>query len=585
MTAARARRTGRTAAVFVGLALLAAAAFAGVLRNGFVPYDDGVYLTENPAVAGGLTLRGLQWAFTTTLGGNWHPLTWAVHLANVSLFGLQPAGHHAVSLALHVANTLLLFALLRGLTGALWRPALVAALFAVHPLHVESVAWAAELKDVLSTFLALAAALAWLRAVRRPARGWAIGAAVLYALALTAKPMPVTLPLLLLLLDWWPLGRWAPAADARAPADGELPALRRAWPLLREKAPLLLLAAASAAVAWTAQRAAGAVTVVEVLPLPARAATAVVSVVTYLAKTVWPSRLSFLYLHAGAAPPWWTWAGAAAVLALATAAAALLARRRPWLLAGWLWFLVSLLPVLGFVQVGAQSMADRYTYLALTGVFVAAAWSLGDLARGRAALAAPIAAASVALVAALCIATAARVAAWRDGATLFAAALAVDDRNWIVHNSFGLVLEEAGDPARAMAHYRRSIEINPCSVDAWTNLGAALAGLGRTREAIDAYRSALACRPTHADALYNLGLALWTSGSVAEAAASLEAATRHDPENANAWAALGDTRALLGRRDEARAAYARALALDPAQTHAAAGLRRLGATGPLQLAR
>jgi tetratricopeptide (TPR) repeat protein len=568
------------------LVFLTLAAMGGVLRNGFVNYDDDLYLTENPNLAGGRGSDALRWAFTTTRGGNWHPATWVSHLIDVRLFGMNPGAHHAVSLALHGANALLLFALLRGLTGARWPAALVAALFAVHPLHVESVAWAAERKDVLSTLFALGAALAYVRGVRRPGGGAPKTAVpALFALALLAKPMPLTLPLLLLLLDWWPLGRWSPAPGA--PLSGLLPPAR----LWREKAPLLLLAAVSGSVTWIVQAAAGAMRPAAGIPLSARAVNAVVAYARYLRKAFWPDDLAVFYPYpSGGHPP----ADVALALLLAVALAAFAigqSRRRPWLLAGLLWFVVSLVPVIGLVQVGEQALADRYSYLPLVGVLVAAAWALAEVAgRGRRPALAS-AALSLVAIGLLCTVTARQVGTWRDGVTLFSRALSVSRDNHIAHNNLGNALLAHRRAADALPHFEATIRLDPDSPKGYQNLGRALAQLGRHQEAVGrfreaigrdardplahrnlaqsfeqlgrreealaAYRASLLLQPRDARTLDLLGVALGRAGRAGEAVPLLEMAARLEPENpsirehlavANAQLASPFTSPRTGRR-------------------------------------
>ena len=601
---------GRGLGAALALTLLAVAAFGGVVRNGFVNFDDNIYLTENPVVRRGLTLEGARWALTTTHSANWHPLTWLSHMLDVEFFGLSPAGHHAIGLALHAANALLLLALLSRLTGTLWPPALVAALFAVHPLHVESVAWASERKDLLATFFALLALLAWLRRLRRPRPGAAVAPALLYALALAAKPMPVTLPFLMLLLDWWPLGRWAPGPlrpdGAPPPPFGFLPPA----PLWREKIPLFLLAAASAAVTFFAQAGAGAMVYGDRLPFVSRAANALVSLAAYLGKTILPTGLSPFYPLPPQGHPPAAVAAATVFLASATGCALWAARRRPWIGVGWLWYLGTLVPVIGLVQVGGQARADRYTYLPLAGLFVAAAWSvgvpLGSRSRIRTAAFALLAASTIPLVAL----TRAQVGRWHDTVTLFEHALRVTPGNWLAHTAFAKELVAQGESATAVAHYLEALRLRPGNPDIHNNLANALADLGRFKEAqvhlgealrldprhaaalvnsgnlaamrgeyavaADCYRRSLQTDPGKGGTYYNLGLALLAGGDPQAALPELRKAARIDPLDPLASTALGDVLALLGRMDEAAEAYRGALAANPSFGPAREGLRQIG---------
>jgi tetratricopeptide (TPR) repeat protein len=538
--------------------LLTWGAMGGGVRNGFVNYDDDLYLTANPALSSGTVVDGIAWAFTTTRGGNWHPLTWVSHLIDVRLFGLNPAAHHAVGLALHSVNALLLFALLRGLTGARWPSALVAVLFAVHPLHVESVAWAAERKDVLSTLFALAAALLYVRAVRRPGAAAAqVAPPLLFALALLAKPMPISLPLLLLLLDWWPLGRWTPHPGKAA--SGWLPPA----PLLLEKAALVLLAAVSGVVTWTVQSGAGAVQPSEVIPLSARAVNALVSYARYLYLTIWPFGLAVHYPYPWSGHPRLAILLALGALAALAALAAIQARRRPWIAAGLLWYFVALLPVIGIVQVGVQALADRYAYLPLVGVFIAAAWSLAGVA-GRGDRQARAAAAAAALiVAALCVLTARQVATWRDSVTLFSQAVAVTADNHIAHNNLGTALLARGRAAEALPHFDAAIRIAPVYAKGHLNRGRALAQLGRFEEAVLSFRTAADRDPDEPAIPRHLGQALEKLGRLEEALAAYRESLRLEPRNARTLDLMGVALARAGRPAEAVPLLESAAALDP----------------------
>jgi hypothetical protein len=429
----------------VVLALLLAAATAALLWPAggfaFLNYDDNQYLTLNPRVTPGLTLDGAAWAFTSVgYAFNWHPLTWLSHMADVSLFGLDPRGHHLVNVLLHAANAALLFALLRALTGALWAPALVAALFAAHPLHVESVAWVSERKDLLSTLLGLATLAAYLRHLRRPGRWSLLPALAAFVLGLLAKPMLVGLPLLMLVLDFWPLGR------LRGP---------RARRLL-EKLPFLALAAAAAGVTYVAQLRGGALKGLQEVGLPVRAANALVAYVWYAAKALWPAGLTIFYPYPDPAGEgfWWRALAAALGLGLVTAAALRLARRAPYVLAGWLWYVATLLPVVGLVQAGLQAVADRYTYLPLAGLFLAAAWGGAAAAprRRRAAALAPVACALA--LAAFAGAARAQLGVWRDSVALFEHALAVTQDNFVAELNLSAALREQGRVAEADRHFQ-----------------------------------------------------------------------------------------------------------------------------------
>jgi tetratricopeptide (TPR) repeat protein len=489
-------RVRRLAALQLGLAAVTVAVFWNVGAHGFLSYDDGLYVTANPVVAGGLTREGLLWAFTTTHAANWHPLTWLSHMLDVELFGLDPSGHHAMSVALHVANVLLLQAFLFRATGALWRSGAVAALFAWHPLHVESVAWVAERKDVLSTLFWMLTLLAYLAWCRRPSTGRQVRVAALFALGLMAKPMLVSLPLALLALDLWPLGRL------------EKGTLRRR---LVEKAPLFALAALSCGITLAVQQSGGALASFERAGAGPRMANALVSYAAYLGRTVWPTGLSVLYPHPGAALSPALVAAAAAGLLAVSALAWRLRAQHPYVLAGWLWFLVTLLPVIGLVQVGEQGMADRYTYVPLVGIFWAGVWGASALLPERRGLLAVVA---TALLLASAVASARQVRVWRDDAALFSQALRATRSAWLpfpesptLHFHLGLGLARRGRFDEAIRHYRRALALGYDPAPVHNNLGNALLQRGREEEALAHYERALAADPGHARARFNRSVA------------------------------------------------------------------------------
>ncbi len=529
------RDAGRTIVICAALAAAALAVFWPVLHHDFINYDDDVYVTENPEVRAGLTLDGLRWAWTTSHAANWHPLTWISHMLDCELFGLDPRGHHLTSLIAHVLNSQLLFLLLRRMTGAVWRSALVAVLFAVHPLHVESVAWVAERKDVLSTLFGLLTLLAYARYAERPRPARFAWVSLLLALGLTAKPMLVTLPFLLLLLDHWPLGRSRNESWRR---------------LVVEKLPLFGLAALSGVVTIAVQRAGGALGSMELYPLGARISNAVVSCAGYLRKMVWPADLAVFYPHPGSEWVPWRVAAAAAVILAVSVLAVRMRRRHPALLTGWLWYLVTLAPVIGFIQVGQQAMADRYTYLPLIGVFAGIVWIVPDL-RSRRVLAATAGVAAGVTIVALIAAARAQVGHWRDSVTLFRHALEVTENNHIAHNSLGVELRRLGRETEAMEHYREALRVRPGDADAHYNLGLSLAEQGRTDEALEHFRSAARARPGFAKAHYNCGTLLAERGQWERAVAHLRRVVALDPGYAEAHYNLGAALYFQGRYAEA----------------------------------
>jgi protein O-mannosyl-transferase len=457
--------------LFVG----ALALYYPALQNGFVNYDDPVYVTANFHVQQGVTSRTVVWAFTSTEEANWHPLTWLSHMPDVRLFGLRPAGHHAQSLLWHALNVALLFLLLSYATGFVGRSALVAGLFAAHPLNVESVAWIAERKTVLCTFFLLLAFAAYGRYAKKSSPIRYLPVAFFFALGLMAKPMVITLPFLLLLLDFWPMQRFPQTPLSK---------------LALEKIPLLTLSASSAAITLYAQRTAGAVGSTQLLPLAVRAKNAIYSYLIYLDKATWPSRLAVFYPHPESSLALWKVVGAASVLAAITAVFWHFRERR-YLLIGWLWFLVTLTPVIGIVQVGRQAWADRYAYFPLWGLFVIAVWLLSEGAT-RISLSRPAQLAiSSAVLFAYAVTTHIQIGYWRNSYTLFAHAIRVTCANPIAEGNLGSALLEMQRPDLAAPHLARAIQLLPTLATAHYNLGILLQRQNQLDGALDQYQLAL----------------------------------------------------------------------------------------------
>ena len=540
---------------WLSLALIAGTlvVYASVRHHDFVNYDDPEYVTENSHVRGGLTAAGVQWALTTGWQGNWHPLTWLSHMADVQVYGLDPGPHHITSLVLHIANTLLLFSFLRAATAATLRSAFVAGVFALHPLHVESVAWIAERKDVLSTLFWMLTLRAYVRWVRQPSRGRHAAMLAAFALGLLAKPMLVTLPFVLLLLDVWPLQRISPSRAAVA---------RGLSPAIREKLPLFALAAASAVVTFVVQRRSGAVGAVESFPLSGRLANALVSYVAYLWQMVWPTGMAVLYPYPRSFSAWRV-VGAAAGLAGASIALTRAGRRYPYLPVGWWWYVGTLVPVIGLVQVGSQSMADRYTYVPLIGLFIVVAWGLPDLMARWPRRHVALTAASALVMAACAVTARAQVQVWTTADTLWEHALAVTTDNHIAHNNFGLRLAGEGHTAEAVAHLTEAVRLDPTYPAAHNNLGLAFAKQGRLDDAVRQFAEALRLDPTYAEAHNNLANALGDLGRVDEAISHYNDALRLRPDYVNARMNLGITLADHGRAEEAVVQFSEALRLDP----------------------
>lgn len=548
----------RAAAAGIAVALAAATlwVFAGVLSNGFIRFDDPRYVTQNPIVLDGLTRDGAVWAFTTFFKSNWHPLTWLSHMLDVELFGTDPAGHHATSLLLHVANALLLFLVLRAATRDTAPSAFVAALFAVHPTHVESVAWVAERKDVLSTCFALLAIACYVGYARR---GGALryGATLaLLALGLASKTSLVTLPFALLLLDYWPLDRLRAGA--------------RVW---LEKLPMLALAAVVSLLTMHAQSASGATGFGAHLTLAQRGASAVMSYATYVAKTLWPTRLSILYPHpylAGGAP-WPAWQIAAAGLALAAATlACALARRRRYLAVGWLWFGGTLVPMIGLVQAGTQGVADRYTYVSCIGLYVIAAWGGADLLAWLRLRSRPLAALALGAFAGCVVVLGAtareQVSRWHDTITLFEYCLRVAPGAAFLHNNLGNELFERGEIDASVPHHRAAVALMPEMRLYHRNLSLGLVAQGKRFEARAQQLLAQGVDPASVEGQLELARVRLEERDYAGARALMEHAVEIGPGVADAHVGLSLALALQGEREASERALERGLeqAADPA---------------------
>jgi len=539
--------------VALGLTVVTALAFLSVVGLPYIGFDDLDYVLENPMVRGGLTPTAVAWAFTGIHSGNWHPLTSLSHLLDVTVFGLGPAGPHTVNLILHCANAALLFLLFERLTGATWRSALLAAIFALHPLRVESVAWVAERKDVLSTLLWLATTHAYVGWVRARA-AWRYGLVVcLFALGLASKPMLVTLPFTLLLLDFWPLARIGNGGPWRSTA----------WPLVKEKLPLFALSAASSAITLIVQRSAGAVKPLAEVPAVDRLIGAGAAVLGYLGKFLWPASLAVFYPRPEGRPGPLVLAWIALALASAFGIAAIAWKRFPFVTVGWLWFVGTLVPVIGLVQVGAQSMADRYTYVPGIGLAMIVAWAVPSPPRFARA---HIAVAATLLLVGLALLTGRQIGYWTSEARLFQHALEVTERNWLADMVLGMNLERQGDLPGAIVRYRRALQVNPTAPEALLNLGGALVRQGRPSEAIPILRVAVQTWPGYTLAVANLGAALSEAGDPQQALPFLGEAVRRDPGLAPARYNLALALERVGDRQAATAemeAYVRLAPFDP----------------------
>ena len=553
----------RTLALAISLGLIVAIAmvYARVGGHEFVSIDDPEYVTENPVVRSGLSSQGLRYALSGPHGSNWHPLTTLSHMLDSQLFGTGPgsAGRHAlVNVGLHALGAVLLFAALRSLTGALWPAALVAGLFALHPLHVESVAWVSERKDVLSGVFFMTTLLAYGRWTRRPSAAGYLAVASSLALGLMSKPMLVTLPCVLLLLDVWPLERWRRA-------DGS----RRAWVgLWVEKLPLFLLSAA-AGVATLLAQSAGRSVPEQTFSIGWRLLNAPLAYIWYLWKTLWPSGLAFFYPHPASVggaelSAWWVPAlGASALLIAITAGALLLALRRPYLAVGWLWFLGMLVPVIGLLQVGLQARADRYSYLPMIGIYLALAWSLRDWVRSRPELRTEIVGgAAIALV--LCgLVAVGQVDPWRDSRALFERALDATGPNYKAHAGLGGLDFAAGDLAAAQSHFERALRSRPDDSALHNQLGGVHYSMGRPDRALPHFERAVELDPDSPTAHSNLGNVRFARGNLEAARDHYEHALALDPDGAYVHNNLGQVLDREGDAIGARLAFRRAIELEP----------------------
>jgi len=527
--------------------------FLPLLHNEFVNYDDPDYVTSNAAVQGGLTWGGVEWAFRSTQAANWHPVTWLSHMLDWQLYGGRPLGHHLTSVVLHAVNAVLLFLVLGRMTGSVWRSLFVAAVFALHPLRVESVAWVAERKDVLSTMFWLLTIWVYVRyaeesKVRSPkSKVLYCVTLMVFALGLMSKPMVVTLPFALLLLDFWPLERWKQ---------------RKVWRLAVEKAPFFALAAASCVITFSAQQRAGAMVLMAGQPFEARFENAVVSYSRYLGKLFWPENLSVVYPVVDHWPTPWVAVSVVVLLGLSVLAVAV-RRQYPYFLTGWFWYVGTLVPVLGLVAVGEQSMGDRYTYVPAIGVLILLAWGAYDLTKGwrHQAVTCQIAGMGAIL---LCIpVTRQQIACWRNSETLFRHAIAATERNYGACSSLGNALLAEGRVDEALDQFREAVRLRPDSVETHNNLGAALGRKGQVDEAISQFEEAIRLQPYFTEAHSNLAKALDDAGRLDEAVKEYQEVLKLKSDSLIARNSLGIVLAKKGLLDEAIRQFQAAIQMNP----------------------
>jgi tetratricopeptide (TPR) repeat protein len=574
---ARAGRSPRiTIVIYLALAAITAAVFGQTSRYGFVNFDDDLYVYNAPAVQTGLTLRGIAFAFSGEHARNWHPLTTISHMLDCQLYGLTPSGHHVTNVLLHTVAVLLLFWVLREMTGAVWRSAIVAALFAVHPLHVESVAWMSERKDVLSAVVFFLMLDAYVHYARSPSTIRYLAVAVLFVLGLMSKPMLVTAPFILLLLDYWPLGRFEQTSSVKGKAKTFTPPQQQRviLRLFLEKVPLLILSAAASAITFVLQkRATGAI---PPLPLLWRVENAVASYVIYIWKTLWPTGLAVFYPHPNNTLPIWEVILAAGLLVAITVAAIIFRRDRPYLFTGWFWYLGMLVPVIGLVQVGEQGHADRYTYLPHVGLFLLGVWLIADVAAIHRTISRIALASAGVIITALAWAASIQASYWRDSEVLWARALAVTSDNDFAHNNLGYLYVDRGELDKAISHFEAASRVRSAKTDkhysvgsalVHMNLADALARKGQSEEAMIHYDQAIALEPNYANAYYNRGNVLLTKGRIEEAVADLQRALQIQPNDADAHACLGNAFLRQGSLKDAVDQYEQASALAPQDPH------------------
>jgi Tfp pilus assembly protein PilF len=539
--------------ICLGLTLAALAVFYQVYNFNFVNIDDPSYVSENPRIQTGITLQSVKWAFTSGHAGNWHPLTWLSHILDWQLYGSNPIGHHLTNLFFHITNTLLLFLVLKRMTNAIWQSAFVAALFALHPLHVESVAWVAERKDVLSTLFWLLTMAAYLGYVKRPGAGRYLLTLLVFALGLMAKPMLVTLPFVLLLLDYWPFQR------------------KISRRLLVEKIPFFALSVISSVITFLVQQSGGAVSSLAGISIKSRVCNALISYVQYIGKMFWPRHLTFFYpYHVENVSILFT-VISAALLTAATIFVLRLAKKHQYLFTGWFWYLGTLVPVIGIVQVGGQAMADRYTYITLIGLFIIIAWGLPELVKRRLS-ASPVKSpqrkivlwsSSLIVLSALMICTFFQLRYWKDNISLCQHALAVTKDNYHAHFCIAKTLMEQGRNEEAAMHCAEALRIKPDDIKAEVGLTSALLAAGKLDQVEIECQKFLQNEPNDPNLLNNLGVAFGREGKFDQAVKYLTKALENNPDFAKANENIGNILFQQGKINDAVSRFAKAIRLDP----------------------
>jgi len=537
--------------ICLALAIATAAVYCQVCSFDFVNYDDMQYIYKNPNIQTGITGQSIKWAITAGYAANWHPLTWLSHITDWRIFGKNAGGHHLTNLIFHIANTLLLFIVLKRMTSALWQSAFVAALFALHPMHVESVAWVSERKDVLSIFFWMLTMWAYQRYVKQPGVTRYIMVVLTFALGLTAKPMLVTLPFVLLLLDYWPLERFG---------------RRTVFYLIREKIPLFVLSAASSITTFLVQRSWGAVLTASESPMRFRVSNALIAYVRYIGKMIWPSHLDVFYPHYYYKLSNFRALGSLLLLLIISILVFRFAAKHRYLLTGWLWYLGTLLPVIGLVQVGSQSMADRYSYITLTGLFIIVAWGVPEMLVNWRYKKRALTISSLLVVSAISVCTYFQAGYWRNSIALFQHSLDLSQNNHIAHLHMGKALCESGKPDEGVKEYRKFLQMWPNDASVISDLGIELIKQGRLDEGIREYKRYLQIKPNDSNMFNDIGVALCQQGKLDEAVEYITKSLQIKPDFAAAHNNLAYTLALQGNLDKAVIHYKEALRLDPNYT-------------------
>jgi protein O-mannosyl-transferase len=556
--------------IVISLLLILAIIIAyGQVRNfDFVGYDDQEYITGNSHVQKGLTVESIIWAFTSFHSANWHPLTWLSHMLDCELYGLNPMGHHWTNLTFHMVNTVLLFIVLELMTGAIWRSAFVAALFALHPLHVESVAWVSERKDVLSAFFGLLMIFSYYRYVKISSLKNYLLVIIFFSFGLMSKPMLVTFPFVLLLLDFWPLKRFHYKNDYLFQSERTTHyGSKEIFGLVLEKIPLFIPVVISCILTFWAQKSYSAVMALGALPLKTRVSNALVSYVNYVLKAAWPLKLAVFYPHPRNTLPAWQIFGAAILIACACFFAIRAAKKYPYIVIGLLWYLGTLVPVIGLIQVGEQAMADRYTYIPLIGIFIIVAWGVLDLFRKWHYRKIYLSVFAMIILSALTARTFCQVSHWKNGVTLFENAVKVTENNYKAHNNLATALGQI-DLDRAIYHYKEALRIHPKYVTALRNLGLALKNKGNYDEAVLYFTKALKIDPQKTDTRMDLANIFFLQAKPEKAISQYKEILKTDSENANAHYNLAYMLSDQKKIDQAEHHYKETLRLNPKHENA-----------------